>query len=179
MKSILLKYGLVLAAIGACSMADAKPENGQKKDKGSKGLSREAVLEKYDTDGDGQLSDAELDALKADVSADREKRATGGRGGEMRGERGRGGPEGRERPSREEMIKKFDTDGDGVLSEAERAEARKQMPKDGRRGRRNRQMLEKYDTDGDGQLSEEERAAARADFEKRRAERGPRGVDEE
>ena len=36
-----------------------------------------------------------------------------------------GGPEGR--PSREEVMKKFDKDGDGKLSEEERAAARKSM----------------------------------------------------
>lgn len=170
MKVTVLKFGLVLAAMGACTMAEAQPEEGQgKKGKGPQGPSREEVLQKYDTDGDGQLSDAELEVLKNDRAAEREKRAAEGGGEEMRG--GRGGPEGRgERPSREEMIKKFDKDGDGELNEEERAEARKYMQKHGRKGR-GKQMMEKYDTDGDGQLSEEERAAARADMEKRRAER--------
>ena len=40
-----------------------------------------------------------------------------------------GPPEGR--PSREEVMKKFDKDGDGKLSEEEKAELRKRLPKEG------------------------------------------------
>ena len=40
-----------------------------------------------------------------------------------------GPPEGR--PSREEVMKKFDKDGDGKLSEEEKAELAKRLPKEG------------------------------------------------
>ena len=70
------------------------------------------------------------------------------------------------RPSREEMMKKFDKDGDGKLSEDEKAEIRKTMA--------NRpvpaHILEKFDKDGDGKLSDDERAEIRkemmAEFDK-------------
>ena len=58
------------------------------------------------------------------------------------------------RPSREEMIKKFDTNGDGELNAEERAEARKafmakrKMPP---------LLIKKFDTDGDGELNKEEK----------------------
>ena len=65
-----------------------------------------------------------------------------------------GPPEGR--PSREEMIKKFDKDGDGKLSEDERAELRKAMEA------RRKEFMAKFDKDGDGKLNEEERKAAMA-----------------
>ena len=56
------------------------------------------------------------------------------------------------RPSREEMMKKFDKDGDGKLSDEEKAEIRKTMA--------NRtppaHILEKFDKDGDGVISFEE-----------------------
>jgi hypothetical protein len=41
-----------------------------------------------------------------------------------RGPRGEGEGRGRERPDRAEMLRRFDTDGDGELSEEERAAAR-------------------------------------------------------
>ena len=47
-----------------------------------------------------------------------------------------GGPEGR--PSREEVMKKFDKDGDGKLSEDEKAEIRKAMASRGGPGGRRR-----------------------------------------
>ena len=67
-----------------------------------------------------------------------------------------------DRPSRpsKEIIKKFDKDGDGKLSEEEKAEIRKSMA--------NRQppahIIEKFDKDGDGKLSDEERAEIRKEM---------------
>ena len=64
------------------------------------------------------------------------------------------------RPSKEEIIKKFDKDGDGKLSEEEKAEIRKSMA--------NRKppahIIEKFDKDGDGKLSDEERAEIRKEM---------------
>jgi hypothetical protein len=57
--------------------------------------------------------------------------------------------EGRGAKMKELMLKRFDADGDGVLSDTDKAAmaaARKEM-------------ITKYDTDGDGVLSETERAA--------------------
>ncbi len=71
-----------------------------------------------------------------------------------------------------ELLKKFDKDGDGKLSEEERKAMREahQASMEERR----KEMLEKYDKDGDGQLSEEERKTMRearqAEMEKRRKE---------
>lgn len=64
-----------------------------------------------------------------------------------------------DRPPREipaEILKKFDTDGDGKLSPDEVKAMREA---------REAEMLKKYDKDGDGKLSEDERKAMRADME--------------
>ena len=78
----------------------------------------------------------------------------------------KGGPSG-DRPSREEIIKKFDKDGDGKLSDEEKAEARKTMMS-------KRKMppfvIKKFDKDGDGELNDEEKAAARAEMAARKKE---------
>lgn len=78
---------------------------------------RAEILEQFDTDGDGQLSEAERQAA-------RESGAFSGRSGK----RGRGGKR------RQEILEEFDADGDGQLSEAERQAAR-DSGKFGRRGR--------------------------------------------
>ena len=54
-------------------------------------------------------------------------------------------------------MNRWDTDGDGEISDEERAAAYEER-------KRNREAnLEKYDADGDGRLNREERRTARAD----------------
>lgn len=100
-----------------------------------------------------------------------------------------------------ELVKQFDKDGDGKLSDEERAtmreahqarmeERRKEMlekfdaDKDGKlspeerekaREARKAEMLEKFDKDGDGKLSEEERAAMPKPPARPGGPGGPRG----
>ena len=65
--------------------------------------------------------------------------------------------------NREEMmLKRFDKDGDGKLSEAEKAEAEKAMAarKGGAGGNIPAEALKRFDKDGDGKLSEAEKAEA-------------------
>jgi Ca2+-binding EF-hand superfamily protein len=91
----------------------------------------------------------------------------------------RPGPDGAppDRPSREELLKKFDQDGDGKLNKEEQAALREEFAKTRGQGGTDRgprrlppQILKKFDKDGDGELSEEERGAMREEFAKRRAE---------
>jgi len=75
------------------------------------------------------------------------------------------------RPSREEIIKKFDKDGDGKLNDEEKAELRKKMAERSGGGRKLPPFLmKKFDKDGDGKLSDEEKAEARKAMEARRKE---------
>ena len=77
---------------------------------------------------------------------------------------------------RDALCKKFDTDGDGTLNEAEREVARAAMKErmgEGRDGppRPSKEMLlKRFDADGDGELSEAEREAARAAMKERMGE---------
>ena len=69
---------------------------------------------------------------------------------------------GRRGMSREAMLEQFDADGDGQLSEEERAKAREAMkPLPGPYPLTGKEQLEKFDTDGDGELSAAEKRAAR------------------
>ena len=75
------------------------------------------------------------------------------------------------RPSREEIIKKFDKDGDGKLNDEEKAEVRKTMAERSGGGRKLPPFLmKKFDKDGDGELNDEEKAEARKAMEERRKE---------
>jgi hypothetical protein len=78
--------------------------------------------------------------------------------------------------NREEMMKQYDTDGDGQLSDEERTAMRARFggrsgggQGGGQRGGFNREeMMKQYDKDGDGQLSEDERAAMSESFNRMR-----------
>lgn len=63
-----------------------------------------------------------------------------------------------ERPIHAAILKEFDKDGDGKLSEEERTEMRTVMSE--RRKARHAEVLKRFDADGDGKLSEEERKTA-------------------
>lgn len=76
--------------------------------------------------------------------------------------------EGKDFPSREEIIKKFDKDGDGKLRDAEGEKIRKKLPEKGRK--LPPQILAKFDKDGDGELNDEEREAAKKAWEARKEE---------
>ena len=70
------------------------------------------------------------------------------------------------------VLKKYDANHDGVLTEAEKAalqadKDKKQAAREARRA----EDLARYDLDKDGKLSQDERAARKADDEKARAEK--------
>jgi hypothetical protein len=73
------------------------------------------------------------------------------------------------RPLPPEILKQFDKDGDGKLSEDERAAMR--TAGEARKAEFEKKMLEKFDTDKDGKLSDEEKAAAKAAREKEMLEK--------
>ncbi|MCX8107304.1 MAG: efflux RND transporter periplasmic adaptor subunit, partial [Verrucomicrobiae bacterium] len=81
----------------------------------------EQMLKEFDKDGDGQLSESEREAMRETLAA---------RFGAMGGQGGPGGAGmvgGGQRFNREEMLKRFDTNGDGELDETERAAMREAM----------------------------------------------------
>jgi len=110
------------------------------------GYGKGRILEKYDANKNGVLDPEE----KAAFERDREAR-------------------------RAEFMKKFDTDGDGQLNDAEKTAMREQMGAMGH-GRHEmspemrQRMLEKYDVNKNGQLDPEEKEVAKRDHEARRAE---------
>lgn len=126
---------------------------------------RERLLERFDADEDGVLSDSEREAARA---AMQERRA--------------------EHIAR--MIEKFDADGDGALNgeelaQAEQAKQRFERAKDrrGHRGKRGHDRLraelrERFDANEDGRLDEAEREAARAFMEEKKGEMKARFLEQ-
>src|SRR5688572_28951099 len=92
----------VVALFGllACLPGYASAQDGAKKKHGKK---REAILKKFDKDGDGKLSDDEKAAAREFKS-------------KRRGEEGRD----RKKGLRRDILKRFDKDGDRKLDEGER-----------------------------------------------------------
>ncbi len=123
-----------------------------------RGFDRAALVERFDTDGDGELSEAERAGARETIRAQREaKRA--------------------EIEAR--LLARFDDNGDGELDEAERPAVRETLgpmiKERGRRGheanrRMHKQALERFDADGDGRLGDAEKANARAFFEQKKTE---------
>lgn len=66
------------------------------------------------------------------------------------------------------MLERFDLDGDGELSREERMAARQDRFEQSARGQ---QLMREFDLDGDGELNEEEQAAMDAYMDERRQER--------
>jgi Ca2+-binding EF-hand superfamily protein len=107
---------------------------------------RAEFMKRFDTDGDGQLSEAEKEAARQELG----RMGRGHRGGEMM--RGR-------------ILEKYDTNKNGTLDPDEKAAFERD------REARHAEMVKRFDTDGDGKLSESERQAMREAFRKERGEK--------
>ncbi|MFW5839171.1 MAG: EF-hand domain-containing protein [Planctomycetota bacterium] len=106
---------------------------------------RKKLLADYDADGNGKLTGTERDKALASLNVKPASAAAGQA----------------EKPDKTglnsgDWIKPYDTDGDGILSQAEANAAAARL-----RRQWQAQSLQQFDTDGDGQLSEEERSARR------------------
>lgn len=70
-----------------------------------------------------------------------------------------------------ERIRQYDKDGDGRLSDEEKAAAKNHMREQGVQPERRKQLLKRFDKDGDGRLNDAERAEAekaRGEMQKKR-----------
>lgn len=108
---------------------------------------RADFMERFDVDGDGELSEEERAAIGAYFREQRRERMLA------------------------RMTDRFDADGDGELNDEERLAAEAEL--EARDIERRARMVERFDTDGDGQLSDAESQAARERFGRGRG--GPGG----
>lgn len=138
MNTKLLSILILLGSAGANELcAQEKAPRDQRPDREAM---RQQVLERFDLDGDGQLNQQEREAMHAarskrsqEQGAQRQGRSQGQdraqgrrRGAQgQEGQRGQGGQrrqraEQGHRPTREQVLQRFDADGDGQLNKAER-----------------------------------------------------------
>ena len=151
-------FALLIATVGATAllapMAEARGKGGER-----------PTFEMLDADGDGQVTQADLDTLRNERFAEFDANGDGSvteeefmaRASNQAGERAA------------EMLARLDADGDGVLSRG--------VIEQGRGGDRAGRMIERLDTDGDGAVSAEEFAAAQERRAGMRERFGGRGGD--
>lgn len=155
---------LAITCVAICVLASSVEAEDEAKKRRGQGFDRAQILKEFDADGDGKLNDEER--TKAKEAFARRRNGQGNRPGAGRPQ-GRPGPggQGQGRPNLQQLLKEFDKDGDGKLSEQERAAAREfvQKRQAGNFGQRRipEQVLKRFDKDGDGKLNEQEQAAAR------------------
>ena len=156
----MVTVGVVLWYTSATAQPPMPPDMG-----GGAPFGREEMIKRFDTDGDGQLSEEEQEAMREAMDAAL--------------------PFGRE-----DMTKRFDTDGDGELSKEEREAMREGMRGfmggPGGRGRppfgmhfQTEKLVKQFDIDGDGKLDHEERRAARKHIQEERETKGASRPDQE
>ncbi|MBI2949403.1 MAG: hypothetical protein HYY23_17320 [Verrucomicrobia bacterium] len=148
MKTFLAGTALVLSLGGWTTPVEAQSDA-----RPSLNPRRAAALKKYDKDGNAQLSEAEREAMRKAVAAQRLNAARRGFGSFM---------------LPPEVVKKYDKDEDGVLDEEESQAAREGMRK------QFEEVRKKYDKNGDGNLDSAESEAMRKDAEAGKIEGMPR-----
>lgn len=134
----------------------------------------ESRIAQFDKDGDGTLSDEERRAMMEQMRAEWRARMDKNGDGEVDAderldamlESGRG----------RRLAERFDADGDGTLSDAERQALKDSMAQ--REAEREQRRIDRYDQDGDGVLSPEEEAAAREAEQRQREDRFRQFADE-
>lgn len=151
MKTTLLKTLFAATALPILGTTTLLAAKGDKPDRPN----REEIMQQFDTNGDGQLDQAERQAVREHMQA---MRGQGGGAGQREG-----------RPGGGRGMAQFDTDGDGVLSDAERAAAAATMRE---HVVNNPRAMQRFDLDGDGTLSDDEWAKASDEVGQRMREGG-------
>lgn len=174
MKRATILTGALVLALTATSMPAFAHDRGEMRQKGPRGPVMN--FEQIDTDSDGKITQAELDAhaaarfTEADtdgdgkLSADEMLARMQARAAEREEQRA-GQKAERMSKGAARMIERRDTDGDGFLS------AEEMKPKNGG------DIFAKLDTDEDGAITKEEMEAAREKFQDRRGEGKRHGRD--
>ena len=160
-KKTLWIAGSLVLVMGTAGIATAHGKgNG---DRDARGPMTPEIFAQIDTDSDGKITAAEMEAHRAARFA----AADADGDGKLSADEMVAARDARRTARMTDMVTRMDTDGDGLLSAEELAEgANRRGPMD---------MLERLDTDGDGALSLEELAQARDGFGRKGGKKGHRG----
>ena len=109
--------GEPVAAMAPPAGGNAEMAQGQGQRRAGGNFNREELVKQFDKNGDGELDETERDAMRQAMAARFGAMGGPGRGGTNAANRG-------PRMNREEMMKRFDKNGDGELDEDERTAMR-------------------------------------------------------
>ena len=151
-----LVAGAVILAVGAASMGYATEAEARRA--GGPGFAK-VSFEELDTNGDGQISQAEIDAHRLARFEAMDTNGDGGLSVEELVAAAKEGAEERMQKRAERMVEKRDANNDGKVTADEVGSERF--------GR----MIERVDSDGNGSISKEEFEAAKAKFAEKRGKK--------
>ncbi len=120
------------------------------------------ITKRFDLDGDGMLDDKERAAAVAFMAKQPSAAPAATTGG--KGKKGKGADM-ENLPER--VVARFDTNKDGKLDDAERAEAKKAVEERGG-GKMRDELIKRFDKNSNGKLDDDERTAAEAAVKKRK-----------
>ncbi|MBU2937439.1 MULTISPECIES: EF-hand domain-containing protein [Pacificibacter] len=159
-RTTLISAVALIAVIGSSAASFAQGE----KDMDRRG-GKMPSIEMFDTNGDGQVTQEEMDAHKAARFAETDTDGNGSLSAEEMAAAAKGKKAERQTKRIEKMISRMDTDGDGEVSAAEMDAMAKKSP------------FERLDTNGDGVLSAEEFAAGHHGHSKGKGGKHHKGGD--
>ncbi len=174
----LLTGSLGVARAEEAKSTDAKPAKAKAAKKSDR-PSREAIIKRFDKDGDGKLNEAERKAAAA------LRKAQGARQSDRASDKARPNSGGRERYAAAAMKIKEAVKA-GKITEAQGkdrlAAFRKRLGEgrgdSGRSGQTREELMKRYDKNKDGKLDEDERAALRKAMSDRNSGKRSPGSDE-
>lgn len=168
----MMKPTLLIAAMSTAMLVTAAEARGPSGPFGAGGFGAEAPeFGQLDTDGDGLLTQEELQSSMQAMAAERFAEADADSDGALSVDEIIAMEQ---RMRAEAMIARLDTDGDGLLSQEEMT-ARMQQQAEANADRRAR-MFDRFDADDDGAVSEQEYQTALSFLQQMGEGRGERGM---
>lgn len=167
MKKILISTLAVATLVGSVGLASAHDGQMRQGQRGPGGFGPAFDFAATDADGDGKITQAEIQALAESRFNDADTDGNGSLSADELAAQAEARNAERAAERRAAMIERMDENDDGELSLEEMQAARNASPMD--------RMFDRLDADNDGALSEAELDAAKERFAQRGEKRGERG----